>query len=52
MAAHARHPASRIIMSSRSGALDVDQNVSPAVIGFNVNAHVLAKATLTDLCGR
>jgi Raf kinase inhibitor-like YbhB/YbcL family protein len=33
-------------------ALEVDQNVSPAVIGFNVNAHVLAKATLTDLCGR
>ena len=32
--------------------LDVDQNVSPAVIGFNANAHMLAKATLTGLYGR
>jgi Raf kinase inhibitor-like YbhB/YbcL family protein len=32
--------------------LDVDQNVSPAVIGFNANAHTLAKATLTSLYGR
>jgi Raf kinase inhibitor-like YbhB/YbcL family protein len=32
--------------------LDVDQNASPAVIGFNANAHTLAKATLTGLYGR
>jgi Raf kinase inhibitor-like YbhB/YbcL family protein len=32
--------------------LDVDQNASPAVIGFNANAHMLAKATLTGLYGR
>ena len=32
--------------------LDVDGNVSPAVIGFNVHAHTLAKATLTGLYGR
>jgi Raf kinase inhibitor-like YbhB/YbcL family protein len=32
--------------------LDVDQNASPAVIGFNANAHALAKATLTGLYGR
>ena len=32
--------------------LDVDQNASPAAIGFNANAHVLAKATLTGLYGR
>jgi hypothetical protein len=30
--------------------LDVDQNASPAVIGFN--AHTLAQATLTGLYGR
>jgi Raf kinase inhibitor-like YbhB/YbcL family protein len=32
--------------------LDVDQNASPAVIGFNAHAHTLAKATLTGLYGR
>jgi Raf kinase inhibitor-like YbhB/YbcL family protein len=32
--------------------LDVDQSVSPAVIGFNAHAHALAKATLTGLYGR
>ncbi len=32
--------------------LDVDQNASAAAIGFNANAHVLAKATLTGLYGR
>ena len=32
--------------------LDVDQNASSAAIGFNANAHALAKATLTGLYGR
>jgi Raf kinase inhibitor-like YbhB/YbcL family protein len=32
--------------------LDVDQNASPAAIGFNAHAHTLAKATLTGLYGR
>jgi Raf kinase inhibitor-like YbhB/YbcL family protein len=32
--------------------LGVDQNASPAVIGFYVNAHTMAKATLTGLWGR
>ena len=32
--------------------LDVDPNASPAVAGFNVHAHTLAKATLTGLYGR
>ncbi len=32
--------------------LDVDQNASAAAIGFNANAHVLAKAMLTGLYGR
>lgn len=32
--------------------LDVDQNVSAAVIGFNAHAHTLAKATLTGLYGK
>ena len=32
--------------------LDVDGNASPAVFGFNVHAHTLAKATLTGLYGR
>jgi Raf kinase inhibitor-like YbhB/YbcL family protein len=32
--------------------LDVDQNASPAVVGFYVHAHTLAKATLTGLWGR
>jgi len=32
--------------------LDVDQNASPAVVGFNANGHALAKATLTGLYGR
>jgi len=32
--------------------LDVDPNTSPAVIGFQANAHTLAKATLTGLYGR
>jgi Raf kinase inhibitor-like YbhB/YbcL family protein len=32
--------------------LDVDQNASPAVIGFNAHAHTLAKATLTGLYGK
>ena len=32
--------------------LDVDQNASAAAIGFNANAHALAKATLTGLYGR
>ncbi len=34
------------------GKLDVDANASPAVFGFNVHAHTLAKATLTGLYGR
>ncbi len=32
--------------------LDVDKDASPAVVGFNVHAHTLAKATLTGLYGR
>jgi hypothetical protein len=32
--------------------LGVDQNTSPAVVGFNVHGHTLAKATLTGLYGR
>ncbi len=32
--------------------LDLDANASAAVFGFNVNAHTLAKATLTGLYGR
>ncbi len=32
--------------------LGVDANASPAVVGFNVHAHTLAKATLTGLYGR
>jgi len=32
--------------------LDVDQNASPAAIGFNAHAHTLAKATLTGLYGK
>ncbi len=32
--------------------LDVDANASPAVVGFNVRAHTLAKATLTSMYGR
>ena len=32
--------------------LDVDANTTPAVVGFNVHAHTLAKATLTGLYGR
>jgi Raf kinase inhibitor-like YbhB/YbcL family protein len=32
--------------------LDVDQNASPAAIGFNAHAHTLAKTTLTGLYGR
>jgi Raf kinase inhibitor-like YbhB/YbcL family protein len=31
--------------------LDIDANASPAVVGFNANAHTLAKATLTGLWG-
>ena len=32
--------------------VDVDANATPAVVGFNVHAHTLAKATLTGLYGR
>ena len=32
--------------------LDVDQNASPAAIGFNLHGHTLAKTTLTGLYGR
>ncbi len=32
--------------------LDIDANASPAVVGFNVHAHTMAKATLTGLYGR
>ena len=32
--------------------LGVDANASPAVAGFNVHGHTLAKATLTGLYGR
>jgi Raf kinase inhibitor-like YbhB/YbcL family protein len=32
--------------------LDVDANASPAVFGFNANAHTLAKGTLIGLYGR
>ncbi len=32
--------------------LDLDASASPAVFGFNVHAHTLAKATLTGLYGR
>ena len=32
--------------------LDMDANASPAVIGFDVHAHTLTKATLTGLYGR
>jgi Raf kinase inhibitor-like YbhB/YbcL family protein len=32
--------------------IDVDQNASPAVIGFNAHAHTLAKAELVGLYGR
>ena len=32
--------------------LDVDKDASPAVVGFNVHGHTLAKATLTGLYGR
>jgi Raf kinase inhibitor-like YbhB/YbcL family protein len=32
--------------------LDVNENAPPAVVGFNVLAHTLAKATLTGLWGR
>ena len=32
--------------------LDMDANASPAVIGFDVHAHTLAKAMLTGLYGR
>ena len=31
--------------------LDVDANASPAVVGFNVHAHMLAGATLTGMWG-
>ncbi len=32
--------------------LDIDATASPAVVGFNVHAHTLAKATLTGVYGR
>ena len=32
--------------------LDADENASPAVVGFNLHFHTLAKATLTGLWGR
>ena len=32
--------------------LDADQNATPAVIGFNLHFHTLAKATLTGVWGR
>jgi Raf kinase inhibitor-like YbhB/YbcL family protein len=32
--------------------IDVDKDASPAVVGFNVHAHTLAKATLVGLYGR
>ena len=32
--------------------LDVDEKTSPAVVGFNVHGHTLAKTTLTGLYGR
>ena len=32
--------------------LDVDKDASPAVVGFNVHGHTLAKATLVGLYGR
>jgi Raf kinase inhibitor-like YbhB/YbcL family protein len=32
--------------------LDVDENTSAAVVGFNLHFHTLAKATLTGLYGR
>jgi Raf kinase inhibitor-like YbhB/YbcL family protein len=32
--------------------LDVDNDASPAAVGFNVHAHTLAKATLVGLYGR
>lgn len=32
--------------------LDVDENASAAVVGFNLHFHTLAKATLTGLWGR
>ena len=32
--------------------LPIDANASPAVFGFDANAHTLAKATLTGLYGR
>jgi len=32
--------------------LDVDENASAAVVGFNLHFHTLAKATLTGLYGR
>jgi Raf kinase inhibitor-like YbhB/YbcL family protein len=32
--------------------LGIDANASPAVVGFNVHGHTLAKATITGLYGR
>ena len=32
--------------------LDVDENASAAVVGFNLHFHTLGKATLTGLYGR
>ncbi len=32
--------------------LDADENATPAVIGFNLHFHTLAKATLTGIWGR
>jgi Raf kinase inhibitor-like YbhB/YbcL family protein len=32
--------------------LDIDKDASPAVVGFNVHAHTLAKATVVGLYGR
>ena len=32
--------------------LDADENASPAVVGFNLHFHTLAKATLTGIWGR
>ena len=31
--------------------LDIDENAAPAVVGFNLHFHTLAKATLTGLWG-
>jgi hypothetical protein len=32
--------------------LDVDENTTAAVVGFNLHFHTLAKASLTELYGR